>query len=348
MIVSSTTPATTIFFLHALGSSGRAFDDTAALLSAFDVVTIDLAGFGDASPSLGTTVDEMADYVVRIIARSGATRWIIVGHSMGGKIASVVASRVLEGEPGLFGLQGVVLLAGSPPSPEPMEETRREMMLGWMQAGSLHDADAEKFIAANTGAPLTPLRHALAMSDLRRTTREGWIAWLERGSREDWSAQVGSLDLPALIIVGSKDSDLGENGQRETNARVYARARIIVLEGAGHLLPLERPEELARAITLFWREHAGTGPEVSARYARLIASDRVSRRTRGIYARRAIPDDAAYVPRVLSSDGFSTLRALAARIIPQDGIAIDLAERLDRQLALGAGDGWRFCRFAAR
>ena len=132
--------------LHALGASRREFGPLAERMKgAAEVVALDLPGFGDASAGAGTSVQAMADAVTHAVAALSPMRWVLVGHSMGGKIASVVARRALAGEPGLFGPAGVVLLAGSPPSPEPMDEQRRETMLGWAASGQLDEAAARTF-----------------------------------------------------------------------------------------------------------------------------------------------------------------------------------------------------------
>lgn len=86
----------------------------------------------------------------------------------------------------------------------------------------------------------------------------------------------------------------------------------------------------------------GTAP-LPAAYASLVASDRVSERTRTALLARAEADDPAYRPVAISPGNYPTLRALLGRILPQDADgAIDLAQRLDAALAEGAGDGWRF------
>lgn len=332
----------TLVYLHALGSSARAIADVAARLGdRFELLAIDLPGFG-ASRELGpATVDEMAEHVVRRIADRAPTRWILVGHSMGGKIATVVASRVLEGAAPLFGLAGVVLLAASPPSPEPMDEGRRDRMIGWSRGEALAPHDARTFVDANVGAPLTPTADAIVLDDLRRTSTDAWAAWLERGSREDWTSAVGHLAAPALIVSGGADGDLGPSAQQDVNGPVYPRASFATLEGAGHLLPWERPAEVAELIARFADTIAFAGPEVPAPTAALIASPRTSSRTRGILARRALADDPAYAPRALTREQLRTLRAVADRVVPQGLPAIDLAARLDAQLARGDGDGWR-------
>lgn len=343
-LASSASPAVrpTVFCLHALGSSAREFDGIAARLADdIEVVGLDLPGFGDLSAATGVTVDEMAAYVVRKIRAHGATRWMILGHSMGGKVASVVASRALSGEAPIFGLAGVVLLAGSPPVPEPMDEERREQMLAWTDDGGLGDDAAREFVDANTGSALPSDKLRAALTDLRRTSREAWRAWLERGSREDWAEQVGTLDVPALIVSGGADGDLGPENQQRLNGAVYTRPRFLTLEGAGHLLPLERTEEVADAIRAFWFGEAGRSPVLPLDWSQLIASPRVQPRTRGILARRALADNPRYKPRALTGPQIITLRAVAARVVPQEGIPIDLATRIDAQLADGANDGWR-------
>ena len=85
-----------------------------------------------------------------------------------------------------------------------------------------------------------------------------------------------------------------------------------------------------------------TTPGLDPAYRALILSDRVSRRTRDALLERAAADDPAYVPAVLSADELTMLRAVLARVLPQQGTGIDLAARYDRALATGTGDGWRY------
>ncbi|WKK72321.1 alpha/beta hydrolase [Rathayibacter oskolensis] len=220
----------TLFALHGLGLSRRLFDALARELDgAVDVIALDLPGFGDERESPETSVEQMTESVVRRIREHSARRWLIAGHSMGGRIASLVAERTMSGRSGLFGLAGVVLMAGSPLSPEPMDEERRRTMLDWVDDGPLDDDQARTFLEQNVGAPLPSALEQQALADLRRTSPDAWREWLETGSRTDFSGDVSAL--PALLIAGGEDGDLGEDAQRRTNGRLYPRSRLVTFEG---------------------------------------------------------------------------------------------------------------------
>ncbi|ROP63543.1 alpha/beta hydrolase [Curtobacterium sp. ZW137] len=333
----------TAFCLHALGSSSEEFATLRARLAGtLDLIGIDLPGFGRSSAATGTTVEEMAERVERAIGRSGATEWVLIGHSMGGKVASVVASRTIDGSNGLFGLRAVVLLAASPLSPEPMDEERRSSMLGWAKDGTIGPDEADTFVAANTDAQLPPEPHAMAVHDVQRADPRAWTDWLVRGSREDWSAAFGPNPVPALILAGAADGDLGEDAQRDLNLPHWSNGTLDVVPGAAHLLPWERPDEVAERIRAFWDRRVDRGPVVPAATARVIASPRVSARTRGLLAVRSLPDDPDAAPLALTDTQLATLRAVARVVVPQPGSRpVDVALRVDAQLAAGLGDGWR-------
>jgi len=75
----------------------------------------------------------------------------------------------------------------------------------------------------------------------------------------------------------------------------------------------------------------------------LLKTDHVSPATRAALRARldAPPVDE---PRFFVAAEFATLRAVCARLIPQDGLErpVDLAGSIDTRLADGGGDGWRY------
>lgn len=337
-----------LFCLHFLGGSARTWDPLAeALAGAVRIVPIDLPGFGDARDVAGYGVDAMADHVTQAIRAAGTTRFRIAGHSMGSKVALTLARRAEDGDDALAGLEGLVLVSGSPPSPEPIPEDRRAHMLDWIDADpDTRAREARKFIKANTGGTLDAAREDRAVEDVLRAEPAAWRAWLTGGANEDLCERTGVLRMPALVFAGSEDADLGPDAQAALTLPHLPNGRLITVDGVGHLLPLERPEFLARMLTEPEGEAAPLpAPAVPAGYADLIASERVNSRLRDALTERAAPDDPAYVPKALDAVELAILRAVFGRVVPVPGL--DLAARLDARIAAGGGDGWRFSALPA-
>lgn len=345
---ASASPPPTLFCLHFLGGSAREWEDTKRYLDPHLIcIPLDLPGFGDAAHIARTSVDEMADYVVDRIAERGQSRWWIAGHSMGAKIALVIARRAEDGDPKLAGLDGLVLLAGSPPSPEPMSDDKRRDMIAWISADEkTRTLKAGAFIDQNTGAPLNEAARTAAIDDVLRADPKAWTAWLQEGSREDWRRRIGILRTPALVLSGSKDADLGPAAQICLMLPHLANARHVVIEGGSHLLPIECPKAVADLICEMRTLPIAVASDpacVLDSYASLIASHRVNSRLRTALAARASAGSAPYRPRVLDAVEFSILRALIDRVLPQSSDAcIDIGVRIEARLSDGSGDGWRF------
>ncbi|GAA3703453.1 hypothetical protein GCM10022268_11420 [Sphingomonas cynarae] len=328
----------TLVFLHALGASAGEWAQVIDRLEGYECLALDLPGFGDATDAGHADVATMTDWLADRIQARRITSCVIVGHSMGGKIATLVAARAAAGEAGLSGVLGVVLVAASPPAPEPMDEDRRAGMIGWFADGRIARDEAATFVDANTAASLPDALRDRAIADVMRSNREAWLGWLERGSREDWRAAAGRITIPALIVAGAEDGDLGEDAQRRLNLPHYVTADLRVVPDAAHLIPYEQPDALAALI----RDHAAmvAASILPADFVRLLASDRVSRRTRAAMLDRM---RAPVLPTATWTDlDRETVAALVAQVLPGGGDDRDLADRILTGIADGPGDGWRF------
>ncbi|WP_233255600.1 alpha/beta hydrolase [Naasia lichenicola] len=344
-------PVCTVFFLPGLGLDataaaplGEALDDR------FRLVPIEFAVPAGEPDAVDGSVDALTRTALAAIAREAdGGPWILLAHSMGGKIAAAIAAHVLagrtgpDGESGLFGLAGSVLLAPSPPSPEPMSENRRVRMIGWVaDESTLDEEQAQEFLSGNIASSLSDADSASALQQLSRFPPSLWRGWLEVGSREDISHEVGTLDLPVTVLAGDDDDDLGSTAQPALLKDVYPRAHFVPLPSTGHLIAYERPNEVAKAIVELWDTVIEPAPQTPAEWGRLIASSRTDVEVRSNFAERAVPDDATYAPLALTEDQLATLRRLADLLVPQPGTArIDLAARVDARLAGKPGDGWR-------
>jgi pimeloyl-ACP methyl ester carboxylesterase len=233
-------PFPALVLLHHFGGSARSWEFVvAALGSGFDTIALDLPGFGDAAGASGPyTLEAYADHVEARLLALGCAGFVLIGHSMGGKVALAVAAR----RP--VGLRAVVLLAPSPPTPEPIPDVKRaELIAGWAQYSM-----ASRTLADATAEPLADEARRLAIDDLMRAGKAGWTAWLMGGSREDISGHVGAIEVPVTILSGDCDTLLPTALIRQEVASRLRDPRLITVGGAGHLLPLEVPAAVATTI----------------------------------------------------------------------------------------------------
>ena len=112
--------AMNLIFLHYFGGGPASWNDVVAHLDEFSAQTPDLREVGR-WPG-GYSVREAAINVMQIVGDQNES-FVLIGHSMGGKIAVEIAARQPEN------LRGCVLIAPSPPSPEPMSDADRADML---------------------------------------------------------------------------------------------------------------------------------------------------------------------------------------------------------------------------
>jgi pimeloyl-ACP methyl ester carboxylesterase len=347
-----------VVMLHWLGGSAGTWTEVGEGLAARGLrpVGIDLPGFGRAVDEPGYSVHQMATAVRATVRglRAGEREapWLLMGHSMGGKVAAVLArAATLPSVKGLQGLAGLVLVSPSPPGPEPMKDAKRSHLLDSL---GLSTGDAEEdrdraigFLNDNTGKlPLEAAVRERAANDILRMSRAAFTHWLEHGSNEDWGERVGVLPQPALVFAGTEDGSLGPDAQKEHTLPHFVSAELVTLAAAGHLAPLERAALLVERIATFAEtlELPVVAPEraLSAGFSSLLASERTSPQTRAVMEARMAPVAAS---SALTPEQMGTLRAMVACVVPQPGF--DLAARLVRSLEQGAGDGWRFADLPA-
>jgi pimeloyl-ACP methyl ester carboxylesterase len=236
------TGSPSLVFLHYFAGSLRSWAHVSGTLSSTcRCLSVDLPGFGRSPPLPAYSVHAVAQLVAGLIADLRLDSYVLVGHSMGGKLALACAA---ERPPGLAGL---VLVAPSPPSPEPMDESERNRLL----ATHGDRSSAERTLRTITRRPLPAEDVAACIADNLLTSPEAWRWWLAQGSREDITAQAGQVACPVLVLGGSDDPVIAPSVIADDVMPRLADASRIEIAGAGHLLPLEAAQEVADAIRTF-------------------------------------------------------------------------------------------------
>ncbi len=225
-----------LVLLHLFAGSALSWEPVVERLAGrYRCIVPDLRGFGASPPpEPGATLADWADDVAAITAPLG--RHILVGHSMGGKIATLLASR------NPAGLAALVLVASSPLTPEPIPD--RAAMLAALGNPAAAVATARE-ISARAGE--RPVLERL-IGDSLRTSRAAWEWWVERGSREDISTDAAGIAVPVHVVAGADDTTTpAALLEREIVGRIPG-ATLTTLPGSRHMIPFDAPDALATLI----------------------------------------------------------------------------------------------------
>jgi pimeloyl-ACP methyl ester carboxylesterase len=240
-----------LVFLHYWGGSSRTWRHViAGLAPSFRTIAIDHRGWGQSdAPDTGYSLADLAADAEGVIAALNLRRYIVIGHSMGGKVAQLMASRRPEG------LAGLVLVAPSPPQPLAMPPAAREIMAGAYATRETVEAAIDNMLTAK---PLSAEDREQVIADSLRGAPPAKLAWPTATSLEDITAEVGAIDVPTLVIAGASDRvDSPELLREELLARI-PHAAMQVLPDTGHLSMLESPDALIPLMADFCRSISGS------------------------------------------------------------------------------------------
>lgn len=221
-----------ILLIPGLNATPRVFAQQMETLWLFGPVTI-------ADQRRDDSTETMAN---RILADAPPT-FVMLGFSMGGYIAFEIMRRAPER------VRGLILLdtQARPDTAEATANRRRGMALA--AAGKIEAAAAGTFHnavhPANVdNAAIRAIHEAMARvngAEAYRRQQEAIIA------RPDSGPDLAKIKVPTLIIVGDTDRITPPDAAREMHEAI-AGSELVVIEGAGHLSPIEQPEQVNRAI----------------------------------------------------------------------------------------------------
>lgn len=234
----------TLVFLHYWGGTARTWRPVVDRLEDRAAIAIDFRGWGRSRALPGPrSLAQLAADTLAVIDHAGIDDYVLVGHSMGGKVAQLVAA----GRPS--GLTGLVLVGSGPAKPPAAvtDEYRR---------GLSHAYDSVEAIEASrdgvlTATALRPELAAQVLEDSGSGDDDARAEWPLRGIAEDITQQTSRIRVPTLVVAGENDVVEPVAVLRENLLPYLASAHLEVIGGSGHLLPLEAADELAHAIEAF-------------------------------------------------------------------------------------------------
>jgi len=232
--------APALVFLHYWGGSSRTWAPVMEQLAGIHrCVAIDFRGWGQSSKEAQDYgLQTLASDVIAVVEHLGLDAFFVVGHSMGGKVAQLVAARNPEG------LRGLILFAPAPPSPMNVPEEQRKEYVGLY--GSR--VGAEIVIGNLTPHPLPDAVREQIIEDSLHGSPGARRAWPLEGMIADISEEASRITVPVHIIAGGDDRVEPEDSLRAAFGKSLRNVDFLVVQGVGHIAPLEAPVKLADAI----------------------------------------------------------------------------------------------------
>jgi pimeloyl-ACP methyl ester carboxylesterase len=234
-----------VVLLHGLMGSGACWTPLArALEGELDVVMPDARGHGGSSaPEHGYRYDDLASDVVGLVRGLSLSRPVLVGHSMGGMTAAVVASR------GGGMIRGLVLVDPTFLSPERQREVHASDVAE-QHRRALALSKSELVAQARARHPHRSLEIIELQAEARLKTRLGAFEVLTPPNPA-YRDVVSAIDVPTLLVIG--DDPVVTLDMATELQGLNPRVRIEQIANAGHGLPFEQPERLGEVVGSFLR-----------------------------------------------------------------------------------------------
>jgi pimeloyl-ACP methyl ester carboxylesterase len=195
-------------------------------------LSLDLAGFGSSPPpTVATGAAGYAADLATLLEEIGAGALIVVGHSFGGRVATVLAGE----RPDLVShlvLTGVPLLRSGSSARSPL-------------AYRLLRAGAKRGLVSN--ARLERARQRYGSADYRAASgvmREVLVNVVN----EDYERELTQSRAGVDLVWGANDSVVPVSVAERALELLGDRGRLSIAEGVGHLLPSESPGSLVEPL----------------------------------------------------------------------------------------------------
>lgn len=249
-----------ILALHGFSGRGSDFDALAAALPEYRFVAPDLPGHGP-RPVMPATLSAHLD-VVRRAAGDAGERPVLLGYSMGGRIALHAALAFPE-------MFSALVPVGASPGLADAGEREARLRSDAELAARIRKTDTAVFLREWDALPLLAGRDRMpepwksrSLAARLENTPEGLAASLDgagTGALPSHWERLGELRLPVLVLAGDHDAKFTAIAGRMTAA--IPGARFAPVPGSGHAAPMEAPAATAGAIRHNgFPMRAGTGP----------------------------------------------------------------------------------------
>ncbi|MDH6515552.1 3-oxoadipate enol-lactonase/4-carboxymuconolactone decarboxylase [Streptomyces sp. SAI-135] len=233
-----------------LGTTWHMWDrQVPELVKQWRVFRFDLPGHGGAPAYPAGSVGDLADRLLATLDRFGVQRFGYTGCALGGAVGMELALRHPER------LASLALIAASPRFGTADEFRQRGVIVRTNGLDPIARTSPDRWFTSGFAAA-QPAITEWAVQMVRTTDPGCYIAACEALAAFDVRADLASVGVPTLVLVGSDDQVTGPAEARTLVAGI-PDARLAVVPGASHLVPVEQPaavtDLLVRHFSTAWQ-----------------------------------------------------------------------------------------------
>ncbi len=235
-----------VVLLHGLMLNGACWTPLARSLEEdYDVVMPDARGHGNSgAPDHGYRYDDLAADVVSLIDALGLATPVLLGHSMGGMTAAVIASRNPKR------LRGLVLADPTFLTPQRQREVHESDIAE--QHRRILNRPREDLLAEMQGRHSRRSREVIERFSQARFQTSLRAFEVLTPPNPDYMQLIKSLEVPSLLVVGDVGSVVSPEMASEL-AGLNQRMEVVQIEKAGHGVPYDQPERFSAVVQTFLR-----------------------------------------------------------------------------------------------
>jgi N-formylmaleamate deformylase len=234
-----------VVLLHGLTANGACWTPLArALEEEYDVVMPDARGHGGSgAPDHGYLYDDLATDVVSFFDVLGLATPVLLGHSMGGMTAAVVASRNPKR------VRGLVLADPTFLTPQRQREVYESDVVD--QHRRILNRPREDFLAEIRVRHTRRSREVIELCAQARFQTSIRAFEILTPPNPDYVQLINTLDVPTLLVIG--DSSVVSREAAAELAGLNPRLKVGQIAEAGHGVPYDQPERFAAVVQAFLR-----------------------------------------------------------------------------------------------
>lgn len=231
-----------VVLLPAYPFDHRMWEGVARRIEGVPIISIDPPGFGDSPAVLDSpSLEVYSDLVAQAVISRGASTALVCGCSMGG----YTALAMLQRHPKL--VRGIVLLGTSARADSAEKRAQRVELSVQAMVGRLDPAADLPSMVSEQTAQQHPEMLEMLTDWVHQPSGEA-LAWAQRAmaARPDRLDVLTDADVAATVMRGSQDRIIDTQAAQEMADALGVEVESV--DEGGHLLPIETPGRVARAI----------------------------------------------------------------------------------------------------